>query len=70
MVSKIVIFSDKSFILSRKDAENAFYVLRYGFNDDVRSMMQPTGWDGMKSSRALKYIMYKPLIGINFVSLQ
>lgn len=70
MVSKIVIFPDKSFILSRKDAENAFYVLRCGFNDDVLSMMPTTGWDGMKPTRALKYIMYKPLIGINFVSLQ
>lgn len=70
MVSKIVIFPDKSFILSRKDAEKAFYVLRCGFNDDVLSMMPPAGWDGMKSSRALKYIMCRPLIGINFVSLQ
>ena len=65
-----MIFPDKSFILRRKDAENAFYASRRGFNDDVRSMMQPTGWDGMKSSRALKYIMCRPLIGINFVSLQ
>lgn len=70
MVSKIVIFPDKSFILSRKDAENAFYASRRGSHYDVRSMMQPTGWDGMKSSRALKYIMCRPLIGINFVSLQ
>lgn len=70
MVSKIMIFPDKSFILSRKDAENVFYASRRGFNYDVRSMMQPAGWDGMKPPRALKYIMYKPLIGINFVSLQ
>lgn len=65
-----MIFPDKSFILSRKDAENAFYASRRGFNDDVLSMMPTTVWDGMKPTRALKYIMYKPLIGINFVSLQ
>ena len=65
-----MIFPDKSFILSRKDAENVFYASRCGFYDDVRSMMPPAGCDGMKPTRALKYIMYKPLIGINFVSLQ